>query len=121
MSRVLDVTDPTKNEPSPAPLPAEGAPPGHCHGEGTRCAWEEEVADLRAALSTSLAEVERLREALVGLPCMFVWQGRREGKSRVSCPNTTGGDPLTEYLPEHAWCPVCRARAAPGAPPKEPT
>jgi rubredoxin len=57
------------------------------------------------ALDARDARLREYREALGDLPCMFVWQGSREGKPRTPCDDTF------EPIPEHAWCPNCLARA----------
>jgi len=53
-----------------------------------------------------VARLATCEEALRDLPCMFVWQGLREGTMRVACRDfEVEGQPL----PAHAWCPACRA------------
>jgi hypothetical protein len=69
---------------------------------------------LAAELRALLAVEKEARLMRYRLPCMFVWRAHREGKIVPACP-----DVLTEYLPEHAWCPVCRALARLGLEEKE--
>lgn len=57
-------------------------------------------------IETLRARLAAVKDALASLPCMFEWGARREGKLRKPCRDYEG------FLPEHAWCPVCRAQAS---------
>jgi hypothetical protein len=79
-----------------------------------RTAWERAEAainDVRREATESRAALARARGALAGLPCMWVWRAEKNGKPpRAACADRM--DPVYGgELPEHAWCPTCRARA----------
>ena len=76
-------------------------------------AFEDNIMyeQMRTSLANALTRVSVLEEVLRDMPCFWVWYGKRRGNvtQMVECQHA--GDEDGE-LPGHAWCPLCKARAA---------